>query len=96
MVSFRGNCSVLTLRSFVSLLPSRFGAEPIPYPYTIALTGNNAAITDIELLNSYNGVSAVHAARHYIARIQGQPTNIGIFIDQVCDGCDGCVLVCWQ
>lgn len=49
------------------------------------MQGNNAAVSDIELLNSYNGISAVGAARHYLARIQGQPTNMGIFIDQTYD-----------
>ena len=52
------------------------------YPGTIELTGNNAAVTDVELLNSWNGISAVGAARHYLLRIEGQPTNQGIFIDQ--------------
>lgn len=61
-------------------------ASVVPYPWTIALVqGNNAAVSDIELLNSYNGISAVGAARHYLARIQGQPTNMGIFIDQTYD-----------
>ena len=45
---------------------------PVPYPYTIYMTGNNAAVTDVELLNSYNGIQAVQAHRHYIARVQGQ------------------------
>jgi hypothetical protein len=50
---------------------------PAPYPYTIVMTGNNPSVQDVELLNSYNGISAVGAARHYIARVQGQPTNVG-------------------
>ncbi|EGD73188.1 hypothetical protein PTSG_12225 [Salpingoeca rosetta] len=60
-------------------------AMPVPYPFAIALVGNNAAVTDVEILNAWNGVSAVAAHRHYIARIQGQPLNIGIFIDQTYD-----------
>jgi hypothetical protein len=47
-------------------------AFPVPYPYTISMTGNNAAVTDVELLNSFNGIYAVQAHRHYIARVQGQ------------------------
>jgi hypothetical protein len=47
--------------------------------------GNNAAVTDVELLNAFNGVSAVTAHRHYIARVQGQPINIGIYIDSTYD-----------
>lgn len=42
-------------------------------------------LQDVELLNPWNGISAVGAARHYIARVQGQPANIGIFIDQTYD-----------
>jgi hypothetical protein len=46
---------------------------PVAYPYAVALVGNNAAITDVEILNSWNGISAVAAHRHYIARIQVAP-----------------------
>ena len=42
---------------------------------SLCLHGNNAAVTDIECLNCWNAVRAVAAARHYIARIQGQPIN---------------------
>ena len=61
------------------------GQVPAPYPYTIQLQGNNPAVEDVELLNCWNGISAVGAARHYIARVQGQPANIGIFVDQTYD-----------
>lgn len=50
---------------------------PIPFPYTISMTGNNAAVTDVELLNSFNGIYAVEAHRHYIARVQGQVGRAG-------------------
>eukprot|EP00055_Hartaetosiga_balthica_P006637 m.21294 g.21294 ORF g.21294 m.21294 type:complete len:478 (-) comp5337_c0_seq1:33-1466(-) len=58
---------------------------PVPYPYAVFLNGNNAAVTDVEILNAWNGISAVLAHRHYIARIQGQPLNIGVFIDSTYD-----------
>jgi len=58
---------------------------PASYPYSIAMVGNNPAVTDVELLNSWNGISAVGAHRHYIARVQGQPTNIGLFVDATYD-----------
>ena len=35
--------------------------------------------------NSISGISAVAAHRHYIARVQGQPINIGIFVDATTD-----------
>eukprot|EP00118_Oscarella_pearsei_P005828 m.26768 g.26768 ORF g.26768 m.26768 type:complete len:456 (+) comp29501_c0_seq3:37-1404(+) len=58
---------------------------PSPYPWSISMSGNNAAVTDVECLNCFNAVRAVSAARHYIARIQGQPINTGIFVDQTYD-----------
>jgi len=58
---------------------------PVPYPWTFHLEGNNAAVTDIELLGAFNGINATASARHYIARVQGQPLNIGVYIDQTYD-----------
>jgi len=40
---------------------------------------------DIQCLNCWNAIRAVMAGRHYIARIQGQPSNIGIFVDETYD-----------
>ena len=64
---------------------SRDDAEPVPYPFAVALTGNNAAVTDVECLCCWNAISAVQAHRHYIARVQGQPANIGVYVDEVYD-----------
>jgi len=58
---------------------------PIAFPWSISLNGDNTAVTDIELLNSYLGIKAVNAARHYIARVQGQPIKTGILVDQIYD-----------
>jgi len=58
---------------------------PIAFPWSISLNGDNTAVTDVELLNSYQGIKAVNAARHYIARIQGQPIKTGILVDQIYD-----------
>jgi len=60
-------------------------ALPVAYPWALSLVGNNAAVADVELLNPFNGISAVKAPRHYIARVQGQPLNIGVFIDSTYD-----------
>ena len=60
-------------------------AWPVPYPWTIQLSGNNAAVTDVELLNPYLGINATLAGRHYIARVQGQPLLIGLYVDQTYD-----------
>jgi Pectate lyase superfamily protein len=58
---------------------------PISYPWSVMMTGSNAAIADVELLNSWKGINATRAARHYIARIHGQPIHTGIFIDSTYD-----------
>ena len=75
-----------TLKGVAILYPDVDPAQPpVPYPWTVQMLGNNAAVTDVELLNSYNGINATLAHRHYIARVQGQPTNIGIFVDATYD-----------
>lgn len=58
---------------------------PVPYPWTVLMDGNNGAVTDVELLGSFRGINATGAGRHYIARIQGQPIDLGIFVDQTYD-----------
>jgi hypothetical protein len=69
-------------------------ATPVPYPWAVYLgdpdkkwggNANNAAVTDVELLGAWNGVAAVSAHRHYIARVQGQPLNVGVFVDETYD-----------
>jgi hypothetical protein len=75
-----------TVRGFSIYYPDvNASAAPVPYPYTITMVGNNVAVQDVELLNSFNGISAVGAHRHYISRVQGQPCNIGINVDAVYD-----------
>eukprot|EP00301_Raphidiophrys_heterophryoidea_P000119 c10061_g1_i3.p1 GENE.c10061_g1_i3~~c10061_g1_i3.p1 ORF type:complete len:347 (+),score=74.32 c10061_g1_i3:436-1476(+) len=58
---------------------------PVPYPWTVSMIGPNSAVKDVELLNPWNAISAVAAHRHYIARVQGQPLNTGLFIDETYD-----------
>ena len=70
-------------------------ATPVPYPWTFYLgdpkkvysggaSADNAAVMDVEVLGCWNCVAAVQAHRHYIARIQGHPINIGVFVDATC------------
>lgn len=61
-----GACAQLT----PSRKPARNDAPqdraPAPYPFTLHLSGNNPAVSDVELLNSYNGINVglrAHAAR---------------------------------
>lgn len=49
------------------------------------LAGDNAAVQDVELINCWNCINATQAARHYVARVQGQPINIGVFVDKTYD-----------
>lgn len=69
---------------------------PVSYPWAVFLgdpygvynggkNADNAAVMDVELLGAWNGVAAVQAHRHYIARVQGQPLNIGVFVDATYD-----------
>ena len=58
---------------------------PVPYPWTFLLNGNNAALTDTEILGAWNAINATLAHRHYIARVQGHPINIGVNIDSTYD-----------
>lgn len=75
-----------TVHGFTIYYPDQVPDQaPVPYPWTISMTGNNIAVTDVELLNSWNGILAEQAHRHYIARIQGQPINIGISIADIYD-----------
>lgn len=57
---------------------------------SVCMTGDNPAVTDLECLNCWNAIRAVGAARHYIARIQGQPintvSNILHFLNFLCHG----------
>jgi len=75
-----------TIRGVVIYYPNQVTTGvPTAYPWTIDMTGNNPAVMDVECLNCYQAIRAVGAARHYIARVQGQPIVTGVFIDQTYD-----------
>eukprot|EP01060_Flectonema_neradi_P007040 TRINITY_DN14865_c0_g1_i1.p1 TRINITY_DN14865_c0_g1~~TRINITY_DN14865_c0_g1_i1.p1 ORF type:complete len:457 (+),score=84.38 TRINITY_DN14865_c0_g1_i1:92-1462(+) len=58
---------------------------PVPYPFSVFMAQANTMVQDVELLNSFNGISAVEAHRHTISRVQGAPINIGINVDSTYD-----------
>jgi hypothetical protein len=58
---------------------------PVPFPFTIDLLGEDCAVENVELLNSYQGIRAVNAPRHFISRVYGQPTHLGVLVDQTYD-----------
>jgi hypothetical protein len=60
-------------------------AEPVPYPWTVAMRGKNPAIFDVELLNPYQGIDATRNERHNIRNVTGQPIRRGIFVDAIYD-----------
>eukprot|EP01113_Clastostelium_recurvatum_P019306 TRINITY_DN2276_c0_g1_i1.p1 TRINITY_DN2276_c0_g1~~TRINITY_DN2276_c0_g1_i1.p1 ORF type:complete len:475 (+),score=62.44 TRINITY_DN2276_c0_g1_i1:183-1427(+) len=75
-----------TLRGVTIFYPDQVRAGiPIPYPYAISMYEDNPALYDTELVNPYQAIYAVGAARHYIARVQGQPLFMGIFVDSTYD-----------
>jgi hypothetical protein len=75
-----------TLRGVVIYYPEQVTQGiPTPYPFTVSMQGQNTAVMDVELLNPYQGIQAISADRHYIARVQGQPLLLGIIVDQTYD-----------
>jgi Pectate lyase superfamily protein len=75
-----------TLKGVVIYYPEQNPAsEPEPYPWTIAMRGKNPAVLAVELLNSYNGIDAMHNERHLIRDVQGQPLRRGILVDDIYD-----------
>lgn len=75
-----------TLQGVVIYYPEQSSrGTPVPYPWTIALRGNNPSLLDCELLNPYNGIDASHNQRHLIRNVHGQPLRRGLFVDAVYD-----------
>jgi hypothetical protein len=75
-----------TLKGVVIYYPNQNDdAEPKPYPWTIAMRGQNPAVLDCELLNPYNAIDASLNERHLIRNVQGQPLRRGIYVDVIYD-----------
>lgn len=75
-----------TLKGVVLFYPNQVPDDvPRPYPYAIAIRGDNSAVLSVELLNPYNGIDATHAGRHLIRDVQGQPLRRGIYVDAIYD-----------
>jgi hypothetical protein len=74
------------LRGVVIYYPDQSKDDvPTPYPWAIAMRGDNASVQDCELLNPYNGIDATQAHRHLIRNVHGQPLRRGIYVDQIYD-----------
>jgi hypothetical protein len=75
-----------TLRGVVLYYPNqKADDEPVPYPYAVAMRGNNPAVLQVELLNPYNGIDATRNQRHLIRDVQGQPLRRGVLVDGIYD-----------
>ncbi|MDA1190292.1 MAG: hypothetical protein O3A46_01265 [Candidatus Poribacteria bacterium] len=82
-ITISGNA---TLKGVVVYYPEQSNeGVPTPYPYAIAMRGNNPALIDVEPLNPYNGVDCTRNQRHLIGNVQGQPLRRGIFVDSIYD-----------
>ena len=69
---------------------------PVPYPWAIFLgdphhtyssSADNAAVEDVELLGAWNGIAAVQAHRHYIARVGPLPKTKPNLKTSLCHSC---------
>ncbi len=58
---------------------------PVAYPWTLRLGGENVTVENVELLNSWRGINADSAHRHFIRNVTGQPLRMGIFVDNIYD-----------
>jgi hypothetical protein len=82
-ITLNGNS---TLRGVAILYPEQTTTDtPKAYPYSVAMRGNNPAVLDVELINSYNGIDASRNQRHLIRNVSGQPLHIGVFVDGIMD-----------
>ena len=82
-ITLNGNS---TLRGVAILYPEQTTTDtPKAYPYSVAMRGNNPAVLDVELINSYDGIDASRNQRHLIRNVSGQPLHIGVFVDGIMD-----------
>lgn len=68
--------------------PEQTVDQVTPYPWTIEqLTGDNATVENVTLVNSYNGIKIgpVWNELHYIKNVYGTTLKTGIFLDYTTD-----------
>jgi len=75
-----------TLKGVVLYYPNqKTDQPPVPYPYAVAMRGNNPAVLQVEMLNPYNAIDATKNARHLIRDVTGQPLRRGVMVDGIYD-----------
>ncbi len=85
-IRLAGNNAVLS--GFVITYPEWKQADvpPVPYPPCVLCEGKeNVKVSDCLLLNPYEGIKMVGAARHWIRDITGYPIKRGIYVDECYD-----------
>lgn len=72
-----------TLRGITIYYPDQpVSRTPHPYPWTIRGEGNDVALINVTIPNSYQGVDFGRGhRRHYIRGLYGQPLKTGVYID---------------
>jgi len=58
-----------------------------PYPYTIALSGNNCVVQNVALVNSYLGIQADGGTEWILSTVTGTPLALGLWADGLYDIC---------
>jgi hypothetical protein len=59
---------------------------PVPYPpCVLAERAENVGVENCLLLNPYEGIKLVHAARHLIRNVCGYPIKRGLYVDECYD-----------
>jgi hypothetical protein len=64
----------------------RTDVPPVPYPPCVASQNTaNVGVTECCLLNPYEAIHLVRAARHFVRNVTGYPSKRGIFVDECYD-----------
>ncbi|MGB9877404.1 MAG: glycosyl hydrolase family 28-related protein [bacterium] len=76
-----------TLKGLVIYYPEQNNDNPLPYPWTIQGRGDNVALIDVLLVNSYQAVDfgTFPCGRHYIKGLYAHAFHKGLFIDKCFD-----------
>jgi hypothetical protein len=76
------------LAGFVISYPEWKQADvpPVPYPPCVLCEGKeDTAVSECLLLNPYEGIKMIGAARHWIRNVTGYPIKRGIYVDECYD-----------